>query len=134
MRPIKFRVWDAENKQMYFSHGQYGQDFCFGRIGNGIYKDGFLVCDITKENIMQFTGLKDIKNQDIYEGDIIKDQGEVVFGKIGYDGSWNGLTGFGFKSDMTEEGFLELRYHMEPDQLEIIGNIHETPTLLKSEE
>jgi len=90
--------------------------------------------------VMQYTGLKDKNGKEIYEGDIVhmrEEVHEIVFGKIGYDGNWNGLTGFGFM-DKTEndegESFLELNYYDDPKEIEVIGNIYEHPELLEAKE
>ena len=51
-----------------------------------------------------------------------------VWGKIGYDSRWNGLTGFGFKND--DYDFIELQWHNDPKLIEVIGNLHQNPELL----
>lgn len=77
--------------------------------------------------IMQFTGLKDINGKDIYEGDIIKSTSFGLVYKVDWDTSaatfllqllgapimdYEGMDAFG-------------------DEIEVIGNIHENPELLK---
>lgn len=57
MREIKFRIWDKIlNKFNYFDiYSSYGQ-----------------IPDDSRENIQQFTGIKDKEGGEIYEGDILE--------------------------------------------------------------
>lgn len=124
MKQYKFRTWNFEDERMilmsgYFSHSPYQ--------------------DKEKYKWMQFIGLQDINEKDIYEGDIVRygyvplsssgidyDIGEVVWVEEDLsfqilpidrdkdycyetDGGWNKLWWFA-----TQEGIIE-----------IIGNIYE---------
>jgi len=70
MKEIKFRAWSYEDEKMYYSpdiHDWDGFDAWVrldcedNDIGEGSVK------------IMQYTGLKDKKGKEIYEGDVIKE-------------------------------------------------------------
>ena len=64
MREIKFRAWNSENK----------------KIQNDVYSQSLkqplnnFISNVQKQNItlMQFTGLKDKNEKEIYEGDILR--------------------------------------------------------------
>lgn len=149
MRDIKFRAWDKKTKVMipftnmwicdeYSSlsfDGPDGSEYVgIDALPGGWHDDSPIE---SFYEIMQYTGLKDKNGQEIYEGDIVrlKDEiHEIVFGKLGYDGRHNGLTGFGFKDSLDGEGedtYLELNYYDDPKSLEVIGNVYENPALLE---
>ena len=69
--------------------------------------------------LIQYTGLKDKDDEEIYEGDIISISGRFQPGKV-FDrlGCW-----------FVESG-QELGYYCA-DDIEIIGNIYENPELIK---
>ena len=82
---------------------------------------------IDKETIGQFTGMTDINDRQIYEGDIVRVRvsndrfkknprfrnGVVTFCK--YDGGWTNGCYFRFL----------------PQRMEVIGNIHDNPELME---
>lgn len=84
--------------------------------------------------LMQFTGLKDRKGIDIYDGDVL------IFGKSStrYAVSWNNDGWVAFSNEGDEFGayrnsiYHRTRYDKENKQIEIIGNIYENPELIKN--
>lgn len=88
------------------------------------------------EYIMQFTGLKDLQGKEIYEGDILTStlgNGVPFIIKFGEYPDKQGSTNIGFyiyKSGGFEVGFGNSIYG-NTDCFEVIGNIYESPELLK---
>jgi len=115
MREIKFRAFNEETKEMinvygawFEEQGQYHEED-FSKIGTEI--------------LMQYTGLKDKNGVEIYEGDVVRDcevnwNGVVKWEQYGL-GSWR------IKNDVTEDMMFDAHC------LEVIGNIHENPKLIK---
>lgn len=135
VREIKFRVWNTAAKAMYpvehFALRLDGKELQWidGPENDPNFRLNSSGCMI----YMQFTGLKDKNGREIYEGDILRGYGEVCFGKVGYDGSWNGLTGFYYNSGYYT-GFMEFDYHFDPENIEVIGNKWQHPELLSGKE
>jgi uncharacterized phage protein (TIGR01671 family) len=138
MREIKFRCWGEESKKWFY------YDEIQGRA--------HIQPDQKCSKSCQFTGLKDRKGKEIYEGDIIKycdyDTDINHRNKSGYDDEDNGvgIVRFGHNAHtppsvsyshgwwidvrLPKENSCESR-GMEMTSMEVIGNILENPELVK---
>lgn len=100
-----------------------------GRISYAIAKDDCSLGNtipVTEESIGEFTGLKDIDDKEIYEGDIVKcDDGFIDnIGRVDwYHGGWFVF----YKAHPVNY----LNWFIHKEKVTVIGNIHDNPELLE---
>lgn len=111
MRKIKFRAWDKNEKEMLDVECLKNQ--AWNVMGN------MMSINNSEWEFMQWTGLKDKNNKDLYENDIVKykDTNWVI--------KWN-----------ESEAMFWLRAsrcraeYIDPMDQEIVGNIYQDPNLI----
>jgi len=130
MREIKFRAWDKKNKVMQYSDIIWG-DYNFPALSELNYGDNIY----NLSNLMQYTGLQDKNNKEIFEFDVIpiviENLGEsikTVNGVVKIEqGQWN----IEYLHPFQNEIYLANLYSLlERAEKEVIGNIYENPELL----
>jgi len=131
MREIKFRAWDGTR----FHFNDMLEHFQFHIISGKAFAptafDGLIV---TGWPIEQYTGLKDANGVEIYEGDVVRDGGNVGEVKIGRvrDMTINcdeySLEYCGVYMDIRE---TDIENRCDFGNWVIIDNIHEKPELLE---
>jgi uncharacterized phage protein (TIGR01671 family) len=89
--------------------------------------------------VMQFTGLHDKNGKEIYEGDIVRfpicpvhGQGTDASRCITWDDYKYTLTRVANGKDQTDYWLGYLDHEIEPEELEIVGNIYQNPELMEA--
>lgn len=117
MQEIKFRMWDKFGK--YYT----GNGICFENYNNRLK---LTPTDSSSFIIEQYTGLKDKNGVEIYEGDIIYTPQEkyIKYWEVFFDLSYCGFVLYNGLNSTREIDKVQ-------EEIEIVGNIHENPELLK---
>jgi len=127
-REIKFRAWDKTNKK--WSDESIGFFLERKTIFPSIYhyvSVGF-PNDIV---IMQYTGLKDKNDRDIYVGDILRFIEKDDIRKRHRIGEVTSLYAESFHCEWHIQGSYYMHRLDQIDDIEIIGNIYQNPELFK---
>ena len=127
-RTIKFRAWDKEAKVMLDS--REGSNFEIEVTARGDFL--FIVGNKTGDLIpMQFTGLKDSKGKEIFEGDIIATDINKNFKKIGVSVGYVDWDKKLMQYKIVEKDNSHMITEYMKKFYEVIGDIHSDPELLK---
>ena len=132
-RKIKFRAWDKA-KQMWSNYKSYDGTLYFmdKNLGcwYGSYHERYKDFDL-----MQYTGIKDINNVEIFEGDIVEVYKERINFKdttiVKFD---ENRASFVLVSQDNDNGYLSYDisyYNYNEVYYKVIGNIYENKDLLK---
>jgi len=134
MRQLKFRAWDKLEKRFFYPDKGYQGHYVltlngqFQNLQNGSGGDEYVV--------QQFTGLKDSKGNEIYEGDVVKIIYEGTIAEVYFDSN---ICAFRLK-DNTSKSYPITTYRFDESHNpiglinvfdEVIGNIFENSELLK---
>lgn len=151
MREIKFRAWDKTEKDMFtIAELGFENNLVYSIRRRGFTSTGGMFTYPKNDNVvlMQYTGIKDKKGIEIFEGDIVRilytdwasqsdysislEEYKKSISKIGKiewneDGYWCLNFGVSKYGDDSIGGLHEGTH----GEKEIIGNIYENPELLK---
>lgn len=143
MREIKFRAWNKVFKRfvpvacLYFNESS---NFIGVYMGDETEEEWTAV---RKEHLelMQYTGLKDMYNVEIYEGDVIEYESEKYFVEYETEGAhfamvWCEEDGQSKNTPKNKPKYMRdfivfIRLPRDTEEIRVIGNIYENPELLE---
>ena len=129
MREIKFRAWIKEKKAIFevilIDYVTKKVTYLLERVGHLLSVRDAKFNDI---ELMQYTGLKDKNNKEIYEGDILFESFREEYYKVVFE---NGSFKAEFKGDFEEYSFDLI--DVVAQGCEVVGNIYENPELMEDE-
>lgn len=131
MREIKFRAWVKEKKAIFevilINYVTKKVTYLLERVGHLLSIRDAKFNDV---ELMQYTGLKDKNNKEIYEGDIVKLRANHGIGVVKYYDEWGAFVIEYIKPrPLALLGVLGMNYYKE--EIEILGNIYENSELIK---
>ena len=126
-REIKFRVWDAIDKE-------YNYDIVVGNILSAIHGSGDPLSEEEEEQftLQQYTGLKDKNGKMIFEGDFIQYQYPTNDDCIKLKTKNIVLVRWTTEEEDNHPGFRIVDLWGQYGEMEVVGNIMENPELLKA--
>ena len=131
-------VFGALYKKTHFYGDPCAEWYIITSTESLVYDQALEYHEVDPETVGQFTGLTDKNGKKIFEGDIIRvlgDQASMDWKNVDYIGSVAFIdTGFCIIDGTIEEhGFRRYGMHRMDFTLEVIGNIHDNPELLREE-
>lgn len=120
MREIKFRGKDVLTGKWAYGDLVHNKKITETDLVDRTMVDGY---EVDPDTVGQFTGLCDRNGKEIYEGDIVRNESAGFCGVVQY----RDATFIIFLGEMNGA----LLICLQTGSLEIIGNIHDNPELLK---
>ena len=131
----KFRFWDSKNQIMIYDITLKNAQEKL-RYSNSSFSQ-YDPCYEWREGIeMEFIGLKDSQEQDVYEGDILycqggnEHQGYREFSQVGFVEFCSGAFMFTYYDARNEKVYCDFG-HLDKQDVELWGNIYQNADRLK---
>ena len=129
MREIKFRAWVKGRKAIFevilINYVSKKVTYLLERVGHLLSIRDAKFYDV---ELMQYTGLKDKNNKEIYEGDILSDGNNEKPYKVIFE---NGSFRAEFEGDFEEYSFDLI--DVVAQSCEVVGNIYENSELMEGD-
>ncbi|MCO4558931.1 hypothetical protein Si096_01496 [Streptococcus infantarius subsp. infantarius] len=132
MKP-KFRAWDIHKKKMFTNDQLIIWDGnVYANDNSKLNVDNLKGWNIDEKYLMQTTGLKDKNGKEIYDGDIVR---FTLTDGFNYVVEEDGAATYKLGAFYVANGLGEyLIGDIDTNDIEVIGDIYETPELLEENE
>lgn len=123
---MKYKFWDKENKE--FLEDDWETEYAVLASGtvieiyNNGFGDGYSVRNLDNIEVLQFTGLKDIEECEIYEDDIVWNEWDEEYQVVIFDEGEYKLMG---------ESHIQNLFN-NLDYIDVRGNVYENSELVKA--
>lgn len=123
---MKYKFWDKENKE--FLEDDWETEYAVLASGtvieiyNNGFGDGYSVRNLDNIEVLQFTGLKDIEECEIYEDDIVWNEWDEEYQVVIFDEGEYKLMG---------ESHIQNLFN-NLDYIDVCGNVYENLELVKA--
>lgn len=139
MKEIKFRAKDLIDNEWLYGFPVFSdkdKEYCRFYV---VQDEGYKPCLVRLDTVSQFTGLCNVVENEIYDGDIVKFDDKLFVVKRECDtlgGSWSNtayiLDEIGTSSGMAFEDTID--DYCNEICVEIVGNVYDNPELLKGDD
>lgn len=139
MKEIKFRAKDLTDNEWLYGFPVFldkDKEYCRFYV---VQAEGYKLCLVRLDTVSQFTGLRNVVENEIYDGDIVKFDDRLYVVKRECDtlgGSWSNtayiLDEIGTSSGMAFEDTID--DYCNEICVEIVGNVYDNPELLKGDD
>ena len=132
-REIKFRAWDKKNKVMYIKiSALFLEKNAIEGNNNVRCWTGSQILKYNQCDIMQYTGLDDKNDKEIYEGDVVKYSNNCEYYNFIGQIEWNYSRMSYIIIGHYHGNLTIIAINSNCMDLEVIGNIYENPELIKN--
>lgn len=136
-REIKFRAWDKEMKRMIYINNSCDMHDTLVFFDGVAKYHNLQTGDGIDFPLMQYTGIKDKNNKEIYEGDIVvSDSGnkyKVIYDDTRFIRVSGALAGETMNTYNVGICYIDSCYKDGSSRIKVIGNIYENKEMLKDE-
>lgn len=131
MKEFKMKAWlKKENKMVAIIGIDLNYQYIRYTDDGNLFKNDYKIADFKDIELLQYIGMKDKNNKEIYEGDILKLRDNHGIQLVKYHDEWSAFIVESQKD--TSVGVLGL--YFDKEDFEIIGNAYENSELLGEKE
>lgn len=127
MKNFKVKAWlKIENKMVNIIGIDFNYEYIRYTEDDNLFNSDYKVAEFRDIELLQYIGMKDKNNKEIYEGDILKLRDNHGIQLVKYHDEWSAF----IVESQKDESVGVLGLYFNKEDFEIIGNIFENSELL----